>query len=172
VGRLRYDSNAIRNGAHDQIGARAVAESYLAFTEKLPPTSSPDARMARDQSLLRASLKLGTIDHVIPTLEASERELADANASARLATAYVAARRYADAIAACGRGLAHAPGPGGAARLFITRASAEGKSGDVAAAQRDLDAATADLHKVVVVGYRDAMLAQVKSVRESLAKPQ
>lgn len=168
---LAYDAlHAIRKGAHDDEGARAVATSYLAYTEKLAPTTSPDARMARDQSLLRASVKLGTIDHVIPTLEASERELADANASARLAQAYVAAHRYADAIAACGRGLAKVPGPGGAARLLITRASAEGKTGDVAAATRDLDTATSELGKVVVVGYREAMLGQVKNERAALAK--
>jgi hypothetical protein len=169
---LSYDAlYAIRKAAHDAAGARAIAEAYLAYTEHLPPPRSVDQRMARDQSLLRASVKLGTIEHVIPTLEVSERELGDANASARLASAYTAARRYADAIAASTRGLARAPGPGGAARLLITRASAEGKLGDVAAAHRDLDAATDDLNKVVVVGYRDAMLNQVKSEREALPKP-
>jgi tetratricopeptide (TPR) repeat protein len=110
-------------------------------------------------------------ERVIPTLEVSERELGDPNASARLASAYAAARRYADAIAASTRGLARAPGPGGAARLLVTRASAEGKTGDVASARRDLDAATEDLNRVVVAGYRDAMLGQVKAEREALPKP-
>lgn len=169
---LTYDAlYAIRKRADDTAGARAVAEAYLAYTEHRQAPHSVEERMARDQSLLRAAVKLGMAERVIPTLEVSERELGDANASARLASAYAAARRYADAIAASTRGLARAPGPGGAARLLITRASAEGKTGDVASARRDLDAATEDLNQVVVVGYRDAMLGQVKAEREALPKP-
>src|SRR5262249_30407281 len=147
----------------DREGGRALAERYLAFVEHTPPPASADERMARDLARLRAALKLGVPERVIPALEASERALpADPDASGRLAAAYAAAQRPGDAIAAARRGLARGPGPLGAVRLLLGRAGAEAKAGDHTAARRDLEAARDAAARIAVASTRELMLGQVR----------
>jgi hypothetical protein len=159
----------IRLVAGDRDGGRAIAERYLAFAEHTPPPASDDERMARDLARLRAALKLGAPERVIPALEASERALpADPDASARLAAAYTAARRFSDAIAACTRGLARNPGPGDAVRLLSARASAEAGTGDAPAARRDLVAALDAAARIGVASARDLTLGQIRRQLDAL----
>jgi len=161
---------AVRLRAGDAAGAHAVAERYLAFVDQQPPPRSDDERMARDLARVRAAVKLGVPERVIPVLEQAERELPrDANASARLAAAYTAAHRYADAIAACTRGLARAPGPGGAVRLLQARASAEAQAGDVAAARRDLELAREAVARIALASARTQAQDQVQHQLDGLA---
>lgn len=69
-----YESfHAIRLATGDRDGGRRLAERYLAFVEHTPPPASADERMARDLAQLRAALKLGIPERVIPAFEASER---------------------------------------------------------------------------------------------------
>lgn len=160
---------AIRLAAGDRDGGHALAERYLAYVEHTPPPASADERMARDLARVRAALKLGVPERVIPTLEASERALpSDPDASGRLAAAYAAAQRYGDAIAACTRGLARGTGPLGALRLLTTRASAEAKAGDPAAARRDLEAARDAAARIGVASTRELMLGQVRRQLDAL----
>jgi len=159
---------ALRTAAHDQASAHALAERYLAFAEHAPAPSSDDERRARDQARLRAAVKAGVPERVIPVLEASERALPDDNTSARLAAAYAAAGRFGDAIAACTRGLARSPGPGGAVRLLTARATAHTSTGDVAAARRDLEAALDAAARIALAPARDAAHAQVRRQLDGL----
>jgi tetratricopeptide (TPR) repeat protein len=132
----------VKTAAGDAQGAHALAERYLAYVEERPPSTAVDTRMARDQALLRATSKVGTPERAIPTLEVSERELADAPSAERLASAYAQAKRWPDAIAAATRGLARTPGPTEQTRLLCARAAAALAQGDHASAKRDLDIAT------------------------------
>jgi hypothetical protein len=130
---------ALRIEASDQPGAKTIAGAYLDYVRQRPAPENDDERMARDLALVRAATKTGDVAQAIPQLEASERALAaDPDASLRLAKLYLAANRLDDAAAAATRGLARAPKPTQAARLYGLRASIESK-------QRKLDAATHDL---------------------------
>jgi tetratricopeptide (TPR) repeat protein len=160
--------HALRVQARDEAGARALAERYLAYAEARPASTSVDVRMARDHAKLRAAIKLGTPARVIPLLEATDRELADAPAAQRLATAYAAANRPADAIAATSRGLARAPGPHQTIALLVTRAGAEAQLRDAAAAARDLDAAAAELPRVPVESGRAYDASWIRAQRAKL----
>jgi hypothetical protein len=58
---MMYDAMyAIRTQTGDAAGAHAVADVYMAYTESMPPPTTDDERRARDQSRLRAAVKLGT----------------------------------------------------------------------------------------------------------------
>jgi len=159
-----YDALIMARGrAGDVAGRRALAEKYLDLVEHAPPPRGDDQRMARDLARLRAATALGAPERVIPALEATERALpGDDNSSARLATAYAAAKRYDDAIAACTRGLAREPGPTGAARLLVARASAETQKGDGAAAWKDLTAALEAAKRIPIAAVRDQMTGQLQ----------
>ena len=155
--------------AADPAASKAVTARYLAFIDQLPPWRSDDERMARDLALLRATVKAGVPERAIPVLEASERALPDDdNASARLATAYTAARRYADAIAACTRGLARKPGPTATARFLGSRATAEATLGDAAAATRDLASALAAAAQITVRDQREMTQQQLQHQLDAL----
>lgn len=161
---------AIRTQAGDKPRAQAIANTYLAYVEHLPPPTTDDQRRAQDQSKLRAALKLGTPERVIPILEATERELPDDNASNRLAAAYNAAHRFADAIEATTRGLSRRPGPSGTIRLLIARASAEVGANDLAAARRDLAQALATTSQVTAGPLREAQQGQIRKQLDALPR--
>jgi tetratricopeptide (TPR) repeat protein len=153
----------LRKDASDEAGAKAVAERYLAYVDQRPPPATDDERMARDLARVRAATKLGAPERVIATLEASEKLLAnDAGASARLATAYSAAGKLDDVIAATTRGLERHPTPTEAARMLAMRATAHAKRGDVVAARADLDAGIAIAAKIPVAMVRDGTTAQLQ----------
>jgi len=160
--------HAIRKQVGDVAGARAIATRYYAYASTRPPGTSLDLRMARDQAVLRAAVKLGTPDTVIARLETSDRELADAPAAERLASAYSAAQRYPDAIAAATRGLARNPGPSEQVRLFVQRAGNEVHTGDVTSARHDLDEATQLIPRIGVPGERDVARSQIEAQRAAL----
>ncbi len=160
---------ALRGAVNDAAGAHAIAEQYAAYVDSRPPPSSDDERMARDLARLRATLKLGTPEHAIASLEASERVLAtDASAAMRLATAYLAAGRTDDAIAAATRGLARHPMPTEAARLYGLRAKAAAKRGDTEAARRDLQAGLAAVATIPVAAARDMTRGQLQHQLDGL----
>jgi tetratricopeptide (TPR) repeat protein len=160
---------AARLGEQDKAGARAFAERYLTYVEARPAPLNDDQRLARDLARLRAALKLGVPERVIPALEATERAIpADDNPSEWLATAYAAANRPDDAIAACSRGLARAHGPSGSARLLLTRAAARKKQGDVTAARRDLLAALDAAKNIPAASAREGTEAQIKRALDGL----
>jgi thioredoxin-like negative regulator of GroEL len=134
--------HAARAAASDKAGARALAEKYLAYVESRPKPSNDDQRLARDLALLRASIKLGEPQRAIPELEATERAIPkDDTPSSWLASAYVAAGRPDDALAAVARGLAKARGPTGSAQRLAggARRGQDHPSGSVARGHRSAD---------------------------------
>lgn len=161
---------AVRTAAQDPVGARAIAERYLAFVESAPPVRSDDERAARDLARVRAATKLGDPARAIPALEASERAMPrDDGASARLCTAYTAAGRGADAIAACTRGLGRAPGPSSTVRLLVARARARAAINDTAAARSDLALARSALDSITAAPERSAAEQMIRAVADTLA---
>ena len=161
---------AARTAAHDPTGAHAIAERYLAFVDGAPPVRTDDERVARDLARVRAATKLGEPARAIPALEASERAMPrDDSASARLAAAYTAAGRNADAIAACTRGLTRGPGPSSTVRLLVARAHARAVSGDTAAARGDLALARDAVARITVAPERGAAAAAIQRVVDELA---
>jgi tetratricopeptide (TPR) repeat protein len=154
---------AMRTVAGDRDGAKAVAERYLAYIDERPAATSEDEHMARDLARVRAAVKLGEPERAIAVLEASEKTLArDPEASMRLATAYVAAKRPVDAIAAATRGLARSPTPTQEARLRALRAKQALAGGDAGAARKDLEAGLAAAAKIPVAMMRDATRGQLQ----------
>jgi tetratricopeptide (TPR) repeat protein len=143
---------------------QTLAEKYLAYVQSRPAPANVDQRLARDLALLRAAIKAGVPERAIPRLEATEREVRDDNASQWLATAYNAANRPDDAIAACDRGLERNPGPSGRARLLLSRASAHRKKGDAEAARSDLLAAKAAAQQITTAASREPTLAQIETM--------
>jgi tetratricopeptide (TPR) repeat protein len=98
----------------------------------------PAARAVFDAHRLEAYMAIGEPQRAIPMLEASAKDFPkDYNPPARLARAYVALKRWDDAIAAIDRALPLAYGPR-TLRLFMTKAEAQSGRGDRAGAAATL----------------------------------
>lgn len=130
----------------DSSGAHRVAGEWAAFLEAAAAAAgSVDQRMVFDSHRLSAYLELGEPQRAIPMLEQSERDRpADYNPPARLATAYLAMKRWEDALAASDRAMLKAYGPR-KLLLYSTRADIFAGRGDVAGARRTLEGAIAYL---------------------------
>jgi thioredoxin-like negative regulator of GroEL len=130
----------------DSAGAYRVAEEWAAFLESAAAAAqSPDQRMVYDSHRLSAYLELGEPARAIPMLEQSERDRPDDyNPPARLATAYLALKRYDEALAASDRAMLKAYGPR-KLLLYSTRSDIYAGRGDVTSARRTLEGAIAYL---------------------------
>lgn len=120
-----YDQLAeARAAAGDTEGSQKVCGQWLAFLEKEAASArSPEARAAFDAHRVSAALRLGEPERVEAALLASERDLPrDYNAPARLALVYKELGRFAEALAAAERALAHVDGPR-RIRVLETKAS-------------------------------------------------
>lgn len=135
-----------RQALGDSAGARAVSGEWATFLETAAAAAeSPDQRMVFDSHRLSAYLELGEPQRAIPMLEQSERDRPDDyNPPARMATAYLAMKRYDDALAASDRAMLRAYGPR-KLLLYSTRADILAGKGEVAAARRTLEGAIAYL---------------------------
>jgi len=159
----------MRTAAKDPDGAKQIATSYLAYIDARPAPTSDDERMARDLARVRAAVKLGTPDKAIAVLEASEKLLAnDPEASMRVATAYDAAKRPDDVIAAVTRGLARAPTPTETARFYVLRSKHYAAKGDKAAARKDVEAGLAAAAKIPVAQSREGTTAFLRRQLDAL----
>jgi hypothetical protein len=117
----------------------------------------------------RRRWQLGQPERAIPALEATERAIPqDDTPSSWLASAYAAANRPDDALAAVARGLAKARGPTGSARLLMTRASILKKKGDPEGARRDLLAALEAAKTIPAAPARAQTQAQVQHQLDDL----
>jgi tetratricopeptide (TPR) repeat protein len=112
-----------------------------------------DERSALDIARVDAVQLLGTPARAIP---------GNYNASLRLAQVATAARRYDDALAACGRGLEHVTGPIARSWLLQTKAEALIGKGDPAAARRALDEALRCAHTIGTRANRDSNVARIE----------
>jgi tetratricopeptide (TPR) repeat protein len=119
--------------------AKSTASQWATFLES-EASRAPDAtaRAVFDAHRLEAYLALGAPERALPMLEASARDFpGDYNPPARLARAYLAMRRYPDALTAIDRALGLVYGPR-ALRLYATKADVLEANGDRAAAAATL----------------------------------
>jgi hypothetical protein len=133
--------------------AKELATAWAAFLEReATQAQAPAARAVFDAHRLLAYLAIGAPERAVPMLDASERDFpADYNPPARLARAYQAMHRPADALAAIDRAIHRAYGPR-ILRLYALKAdllTERGGPADAAAARATLNEAlarTKDLH--------------------------
>lgn len=93
---------------------------------------------------------------------------ANVSTAAPLASAYLAAHRPIDAVAAAARGLCYAPGPSGMVRLLLLRSTAETRLHDLASARRDLTAARDTVALIGEPNTRTRMTAAVQAQLDAL----
>jgi tetratricopeptide (TPR) repeat protein len=122
--------------------AKQTAQTWSSYLDgEAAHAPDPAARVVFDAHRLEAYLAIGEAARAIPMLEASARDYPkDYNPPARLARAYVALKRYSDAVAAIDRAIALVYGPR-ALRLFLTKAEAQAAGGDRTGAAATLRAA-------------------------------
>ena len=130
--------------------------------------ATPAARAVFDTHRLLAYLAMNEPLRAIPMLAQSERDFPqDYNPPARLATAYLAARRTEEALAAIHRALALAYGPR-KLRLFSVEADIHEARGDRAAARHVLREALTYANGVSLTGsypkLRDALGARLEKM--------
>jgi tetratricopeptide (TPR) repeat protein len=132
----------LRQGRGDEAGAKAMAESWMAFLEaSAAGAKSVEERAALDGHRVAAAIALGDPARAVPALETSQRDLPnDYNPPARLAVLYREMGRYDESLAASKRALDMAYGAR-KLRIFDARADTYTKMGDAAAARRTLDEA-------------------------------
>ena len=128
--------------------------------------SNEDERTALDVARVDAASLLGEPERVIPALVASERLMPENyNASLRLAQMETDAKRYAEAVAACERGLRHVTGPLGRTWLLEIEADALLGKGDAASARRVLADA---LRSAQQIGVKQARERNVEKIQKAL----
>ncbi len=114
----------------DTVAARQWGHRWLDDIEATTPRDD-DERSALDIARVDAAGDLEEPERVLPALMASERAMpTNYNASLRLAQMLESAKRYDEALAACGRGLEHVTGPLGRSWLLTTRANVYDDLGD------------------------------------------
>jgi thioredoxin-like negative regulator of GroEL len=134
----------LRAALHDPAGALHYGEELLRYVKSLPPApnESEELRSGRNRALLRGAMRVHDVPSVIPQLEAAEQSMPDRYQEAHnLGDAYVATKRYKDAIAAYSRGLAKHPRGVDTSLMLLGRAEAEMALGDNDSAKADLLAA-------------------------------
>jgi predicted Zn-dependent protease len=113
-----------RDAASDEEGEVKLKGEWAAFLEDAAARAkSPEQRAVYDPHRLSAYLDLGTPEKAIAMLEQSQRDFPnDYNPPARLAVAYKAMKRNADALAASDRAMKLAYGP---RKLMVMQARAD-----------------------------------------------
>jgi len=147
---------------------KRVASAWAAFLEdQASRASTPAARAVFDPHRLLAYKALGTPEKAVPMLQRSEHDFPDDyNPPARLASAYLAMKRYDDALGAVQRALGHAYGPR-KLLIYSTEADVYEAKGDHAGSRQALSDALA-FAKTLPVTDRYARL--VESLQKRLDK--
>lgn len=135
-----------RQALNDSLGGVAVAREWAAFLESAATAATtPDQRMVYDSHRLSAYIEIGEPQRAIPMLQQSERDRPDDyNPPARLAVAYLAMKKYDEALAASDRAMTRAYGPR-KLLLYSTRADIYQGKGEISSARRTLEGALAYL---------------------------
>jgi hypothetical protein len=151
---------------------RRVAGAWAAFLEdQAARASTPAARAVFDAHRLLAYTALGEPERAVPMLQQSEREFPDDyNPPARLATAYLAMKRYDDALGAIQRALAHAYGPR-KLRLYGTEADVYEAKGDHAGSRRALGDALAYAKTLPLTGRYPKLVEALQKRLDALSAP-
>jgi tetratricopeptide (TPR) repeat protein len=149
----------------DKATLKRWGELWLKELDATRP-SNEDERTALDVARADAASLLGEPERVIPALVASERLMPENyNASLRRAQMETDAKRYAEAVAACERGLRHVTGPLGRTWLLEIEADALLGKGDAASARRVLADA---LRSAQQIGVKQARERNVEKIQKAL----
>jgi thiol-disulfide isomerase/thioredoxin len=124
----------------DEVGARSTARTWASFLEQAASRApTKQARSVFDPHRLSAYLASGEPERAIPMLTESERDFPeDYNPPARLARAYLEAKRLDDARSAIERAVARVYGPR-SLRIFDLAADIAKARGDVASQRSALE---------------------------------
>jgi tetratricopeptide (TPR) repeat protein len=151
---------------NDHAAAAKWGDRWLAELDAIKP-GSDDERSALDIARVENIQVYGDPTRILPALIASERAMPDNYiASLRLAQMEIAAKHYDEAIAACDRGLARAPGANGRAWLLQIKARALGRKGNTAEARRALDEALQAAQAIPNKASRDMNVNSIKKALE------
>jgi tetratricopeptide (TPR) repeat protein/thiol-disulfide isomerase/thioredoxin len=122
--------------------AARLAATWAAFLDdQAARAATPSARVVFDAHRLLAYMALGEPERAVAFLQQSERDFpSDFDPPARLAVAYLAMKRFGEALSACERALERAYGPR-KLRLWSLEADVRVAMGDAAGARTSLRAA-------------------------------
>ncbi|HEX8789911.1 MAG TPA: thioredoxin family protein [Polyangiaceae bacterium] len=177
-----YKALGEKEHAGDQ---KRVASAWASFLEdQASRAATPAARAVFDAHRLLAYKALGSPERAVPMLQQSEHDFPDDyNPPARLASAYLAMKKYDDALGAMQRALGHAYGPR-KLLLYSTEADVYEAKGDHAGSKQALSDALAYAKTLPLTGGRysklleafqkrlDGLSAQPRSAAASPKDPQ
>jgi tetratricopeptide (TPR) repeat protein len=158
-----------RDQAKDEASARKLREEWAAFLEKeAAKAKTPDQRAVYDSHRLTVYLGLKQPEKAIAMLEQSERDLPkDYNPPARLISAYRAAGRYDDALAASDRALKLAYGPRKIG-IYRNRAAVYLAKGDKESARKTIGEAIAYAESLPTEQRSEGMIASMKKQLDTM----
>jgi tetratricopeptide (TPR) repeat protein len=158
-----------RDEAKDESSARKLREEWAAFLEgEAAKAKTPDQRAVYDSHRLTVYLGLKQPEKAIAMLEQSERDLPkDYNPPARLISAYRAAGRFDDSIAASDRALKLAYGPRKIG-IYRSRAATYLAKGDKASARKTIEEAIAYAESLPAEQVSPGMIASMKKQLDTL----
>lgn len=152
---------------------KRVGAAWAAFLEdQASRATTPAARAVFDAHRLLAYKALGAPERAVPMLQQSEHDFPeDYNPPARLAAAYLAMKRYDDALGAIQRALGHAYGPR-KLLLYSTEADVYEGKGDHAGTRQALSDALAYAKTLPLTGGRYSKLVETLQKRlDGLSAP-
>lgn len=160
---------AAREDVGDEPGQERVTREWASFLDaEAAKAKTPQARMVFDSHRLGAYLALHEPEKAVEFLQQSQRDAPDDyNPPARLASAYLAMKKYDEAIAASDRALELAYGPRKLG-IYRTRAQIFLAKGDRENARKAIDDALALNESFPQEQRSEGMAAQLKKMRESV----
>jgi tetratricopeptide (TPR) repeat protein len=158
-----------RDQAKDESSARKLREEWSAFLDReAAKAKTPDQRAVYDSHRLTVYLGLKQPEKAIAMLEQSERDLPkDYNPPARLISAYRAARRFDDSIAASDRALKLAYGPRKIG-IYRSRVATYLAKGDKTSARKTMEEAIAYAQSLPGEQVSEAMIASMKKQLDTM----
>jgi tetratricopeptide (TPR) repeat protein len=158
-----------RDQAKDEVSAQKLREQWATFLEgEAAKAKTPDQRAVYDSHRLTVYLGLKQPEKAIAMLEQSERDLPkDYNPPARLISAYRAAKRYDDALAASDRALKLAYGPRKVG-IYRSRAVTYLAKGDKESARKTIKEAIEYAESLPAEQRSDATIASMKKQLDTM----
>ncbi len=155
---------------HDNAAAAQWGDRWLAELDAIKPAND-DERSALDIARVENIQIFGDPTRILPALIASERAMPNNYiASLRVAQMESAAKHNDEAIAACDRGLARAPGANGRAWLLQIKATAHMSKGQKAEASQALEEALQAAETIPDKMARDMNVSMVSDKLRSADK--
>lgn len=155
---------------NDKSTAAKWGDRWLAELDAIRPASEEE-RTAVDIARVENIDVFGDPQRILPELLASECAMPGSwNASLRVAQMESKANKFAEAIAACERGLSRAPGPLGRSWLLQVKASALREEGRTAEARSALEEALQIAGGIPLDRTRESNVKRIKDALESISK--